>query len=79
MDNNMARHCSVAVIDDRAFIFYHVEPWRQYDLEQLKGKDRVPIFKQPLKHRRSVLQIAELKLEDRKLVCDRDERIVLKK
>ncbi|WP_170110373.1 sulfatase-like hydrolase/transferase [Flavilitoribacter nigricans] len=77
LDNNMARHCSVAVVDDRAFIFYHVEPWRRYDLEQQKGPERVPIFKQPLKNRRSVLQVAELKIENGKLVCDRDQRIKL--
>lgn len=74
LDNNMARHCSVALVDDRAFIFYHVEPWRRYDLEQKKGKDRIRIFDQPLKNRRSVLQVAELKIEDERLVCDRDQR-----
>lgn len=77
LDNNMARHCSVAVVDERAFIFYHVEPWRRYDLEQKKGNERVPIFEQPLKNRRSVLQIAELKIEEGKLVCNRDQLIKL--
>jgi hypothetical protein len=76
-DNNMARHCSVALVEDRAFIFYHVEPWRRYDLEQKKGKERVRIFQQPLKNRRSVLQVAELKIKDGKLSCDRDQRINL--
>ncbi|MEM9830914.1 MAG: family 43 glycosylhydrolase [Bacteroidota bacterium] len=77
MDSTMARHCSVAVIDDQAFIVYHVEPWRRYDLEDKKGRNRIPIFKQPLKNRRSVLQIAELKIENGKLVCDRNEKIIL--
>ncbi|MCB0628939.1 MAG: hypothetical protein KDD15_04390 [Lewinella sp.] len=77
LDNNMARHCSVALVGDRAFIFYHVEPWRRYDLEQKKGKERVRIFQQPLKNRRSVLQIAELKIVDGKLICDRDQLIEL--
>lgn len=78
LDNNMARHCSVTLVDDRAFIFYHVEPWRRYDLEQKKGEERVPIFRQPLKNRRSVLQMAELKIVDGKLVCERDQRPDLK-
>jgi hypothetical protein len=66
-DTSMARHCSVAVVDGRAFIFYHVEPWRDY-----KGK---PIFKQPVKNRRSVIQMAELELVDGILTCDRNKEI----
>lgn len=76
-DTSMARHCSVAVLNDRAFIIYHVEPWRRYDLEKTKGNQRVPIFKQPLQNRRSVLQIAELKLQNGKIVCNRNEEIKL--
>ncbi len=77
LDNSMARHCSVAVFHNRAFIFYHVEPWRRYDLEQKKGKEQVRIFDQPLRNRRSVLQMAELKLVDGRLTCDRDEKVTL--
>ncbi len=69
-DGNLARHCSVAVIEDRAFIFYHVEPWRQYE-------SKTPIFKQPLRNRRAVLQMAELKIVDGQLTCDRDQKLVL--
>nr|WP_319480191.1 hypothetical protein [uncultured Draconibacterium sp.] len=54
LDNSMARHCSVSVKDGRAFIFYHLEPWRRYDLEKKKGDERVRIFDQPLKNRESV-------------------------
>lgn len=75
LDNNMARHCSVIVKDDRAFIFYHVEPWRDYAAEKKKGNQRVPIFKQPLQNRQSVLQMAELLYVDGKLVCDRDRKV----
>ena len=64
-DNSMARHCSVAVKDGRAFLFYHVEPWRDYEGE--------PIFRQPLENRRSVLQMAELELTDGCIYCDRDK------
>ncbi|WP_215224761.1 family 43 glycosylhydrolase [Echinicola shivajiensis] len=68
-DNTRARHPSVTVIGDRAFIFYHVEPWREY-----KGQ---PATKQPLPNRRSALQMAELKIENGDLVCDRDLEIKL--
>jgi len=73
LDNTMARHCSVIVKGDRAFIFYHVEPWREYENEK-KG---LPIFKQPIKNKQSVLQMAELELVNNKLVCVRDKKVVL--
>lgn len=71
LDNSMARHPSVAVINNRAFIFYHVEPWRIYDE---KGS---PIYKQPFENRRAVLQVAELEIIDGKLHCDRNKKIEL--
>jgi predicted GH43/DUF377 family glycosyl hydrolase len=77
LDNSMARHCSVAVKDGRAFIFYHVEPWRRYDLENKKGEDKVRIFDQPLKNRESVLQMAELKVVNSTIYCDRNEKVKL--
>ncbi|MEL6695927.1 MAG: family 43 glycosylhydrolase [Bacteroidota bacterium] len=64
MDNSRARHCSVAIIKGRAFIFYHVEPFRLYN-----GKS---VAKQPVMNRRSVLQVAELKMEEGKIICDRN-------
>lgn len=68
-DHSRARHCSVAVIGERAFIFYHVEPWREYG--------EISISKQPVMNRRSVLQAAELKMEKGKLVCDRNAIVLL--
>lgn len=52
LDNNAARHCCVAVLGERAYIFYHVEPWRDYE--------GIRIFNQPIENRRAVLQMAEL-------------------
>ncbi len=75
LDKSMARHCSVAIVGDRAFIFYHVEPWRRYDLEKKKGRGRTRIFDQPLKNRESVLQMAELELENGKITCNRNKKI----
>lgn len=77
LDNSMARHCSVVLKDGRAFIFYHVEPWRRYDLEKKNGKERVPIFKQPVENRRSVLQMAELEIQNGRIICNRNKEIIL--
>ena len=77
LDNTMARHCSVCVKDGRAFIFYHVEPWRRYSLEKKTGEERVPIFKQSLKNRESVLQMAELEFADGEIECNRDKTVFI--
>jgi hypothetical protein len=66
-DNSLARHCSVLIKDDRAFIVYHVEPWRDYN--------GINITKQPIENKRAVLQMAELKLKDGKIICIRNELI----
>ncbi|KPL15702.1 MAG: hypothetical protein AMS26_06910 [Bacteroides sp. SM23_62] len=66
-DNSRGRHCSVAVLGDRAFIFYHVEYNRQYD-----GPS---IYNQSFENRKSVIQMAELELVDGQLVCNRDKEI----
>lgn len=68
LDNSRARHCSVAVLNDRAFIFYHVEPWRVYD-------NAPSIAKQPIANRRAVLQMAELTIKNSRLTCDRNKPI----
>jgi hypothetical protein len=69
LDNSRARHCSVVVKNNRAFIIYHVEPWREYDEPGRKAKS---IYKQAIANRKSVLQMAELKYIDGKIVCDRN-------
>lgn len=70
MDTARARHGSVLIKDNRAFLFYHVEYKRDYDGQ--------PIFKQPLENRKSAIQMAELKIVDGKLVCDRNEPLHFK-
>lgn len=70
LDGSMGRHCSVAVVGERAFIAYHVEPWRDYTT----GKSSIY---QPEKNRRAVLQMAEFKIVNGELVCDRDAPILL--
>jgi len=67
LDDTRARHASVAVVDGRAFIFYHVEPWRDYS--------RAP-YKQKPKNRRSALQMAELKIQNGKIAVERQQVIL---
>jgi len=68
-DATLARHPSVAVIKDRAFIFYHTEPNRPYPTPP--AEMRTP-------HQKiSFLQMAELKLKDGRLTCDRDAAVRL--
>jgi len=43
----------------------------------MKREERKPIFKQELKNRESVLQMAELEFKNGKLVCDRNKTIVI--
>jgi len=68
LDNSMGRHCSVEIVDDRAFIVYHVEPWREYF-------SSTPIYRQPFKNRETALQMAELKYKDGEITCDRNAQI----
>ncbi len=64
-DTTNAKHASVKVINDRAFIFYHVEPYADLK-ENLPG----PKFL-------CYLQMAELKIKNNMLECDRNEVVVL--
>lgn len=64
-------HCDVVVQGDRAYVFYFTHPGRRPGVS--KG-DKV-------EQRRSSIQVAELKIEDGVVTCDRDEPcyIALKK
>ena len=61
-DRSKGQHADVVVSGDRAFIFYFTHQG---------GKDAAP--GDPYADRRSVIQVAELKCEDGRLTCDRDE------
>ncbi|MEM7473527.1 MAG: sulfatase-like hydrolase/transferase [Planctomycetota bacterium] len=68
-DTTLARHPSVAIVGERAFIFYHTEPNRPYPS---------PPAEQRTPHQKiSFLQMAELKIQDGQLTCDRDAQIDL--
>jgi hypothetical protein len=68
-DATLARHPSVAVHGDRAFIFYHTEPNRPYPTP--------PAEQRTIQQKISYLQMAELKIENGKLACDRNADIGL--
>ncbi len=64
----IARHPSVSVLGDRAFLFYHVEPFRNYD---------IPYPEVAPKNKKIFLQITELNYGNGKPFTDRSKRIVL--
>ena len=66
-DATLARHPSVAVVDGRAFIFYHTEPNRPYPSP--------PPEQRTVAQKISFLQMAELKVHNGVLVSDRNAAI----
>ncbi len=69
MDATMARHPSVLVTTGRALLFYHCEPNRVY------GRGAPGPEQRTVEQKKSVLQVAELKLIDGKLEASRDLRL----
>ncbi|MEM7315447.1 MAG: sulfatase-like hydrolase/transferase, partial [Planctomycetota bacterium] len=67
-DTTRARHPSVSVMGDRAYIFYHVEPNRPYPSP--------PAEKRRVEQKLSYLQVAELKVVGNRLTCDRNQAVV---
>jgi len=71
LDQARGRHPSVAVVQGRAFIVYHVEPFRPYP-------KMVPMPRLPPNMKRVVIQIAELELDSSgKVTCNRNRPAVL--
>lgn len=67
-DYSNGKHASVKVINDRAFIFYHVEPFAK-EIQQPFPGNKFTCY----------LQMAELLLDGNKLKCDRNKAIKLPK
>ncbi|MEM6689496.1 MAG: sulfatase-like hydrolase/transferase, partial [Planctomycetota bacterium] len=67
-DTTRARHPSVAVVDGKAYIFYHVEPNRPYP--------NPPAEERTVEQKISFLQIAELTTDGDQLACDRNEPVI---
>jgi hypothetical protein len=66
-DQTNGKHPSVAIINDRAFIFYHIEPYA--DLKETFPGQKFLCY----------LQMAEFKIENNKITCDRNNSIILPK
>lgn len=64
-DQTNGKHPSVAIVNDRAFIFYHIEPFANL-AETFPGQKFL-----------CYLQMAELKIENNKITCDRNKAIYL--
>lgn len=67
-DNTRARHPSVLIKDNRAFIVYHVQPFLGYNPGTHEAGDEIY-------QKISFLQMAELNCENGKLTCNRDKTI----
>jgi len=68
LDISRGRHPSAITVSNRAFIFYHVEPYRPYPPLH---RDLPPAEKS-IKQKICVIHCAELIYEDSKLSCDRN-------
>jgi hypothetical protein len=68
LDITRGRHPSMAVVGDRAFIFYHVEPYRPYPPKEQNLNPAEKTIRQKI----CVLQVAELLYEKGRLSCDRN-------
>lgn len=66
-DHAIGGHCDVVVNDGKAYVIYFTHPGR--------GRDH-PAPKTSFDFRRSVLQLAELNLNDGQVECDRDRPVV---
>ena len=65
-DGTIAAHADVLVHKERAYIFYFTHP------EVSREERSNPDFVWEYRHRRTSLQVAELKVDGEQLVCDRD-------
>jgi len=68
-DQAIGGHCDVVVNNNCAFVFYFTHPGRRKDKPAAKGS---------FDDKRSVIQLAELKLVNGEIVCDRDEPVNIK-
>jgi len=64
-DGTIGGHGDVLVYKDRAYVFYFTHP-------EVSPELRRTDFEWEYRHRRTSLQVAELKLENGSIVCDRD-------
>ncbi len=68
-DQAIGGHCDVVVNNGRAFVYYFTHPGRSKANPAPRGS---------YDDKRSVIQLAELKYVNGEIVCDRDEKVILK-
>ena len=68
-DAAIGGHCDVVVNKGKAFIYYFTHPGR---------RKNNPAAKNSFEHKRSVIQLAELKYVNNEIVCNRDEPVIYK-
>jgi len=68
-DTPSGAHADVVVVKDKAYIFYFTHPGRKTHMDSPMEPNGVV----PYNLRRSSIQVAELKVNENKLVCNRDE------
>ena len=67
-DIDQGRHADVKVVNGKMYIFYFTHPGRVYPDEKAEDPDR-----NRRRYRRSSLQVAELELENGKMICNRNK------
>ena len=73
MDTGFAHHADVVVKDDKAYIFYFCHPYAGENPEDLTEEEKAKLTDRD--RNKAVVQVAELKVEDKKLVCDRNAKV----
>ena len=68
-DTPSGAHADVVVVNDKAYIFYFTHPGRKTHKDCPMESNGVV----PYNLRRSSIQVAELKVIENKMVCNRDE------
>ena len=73
MDTGFAHHADVVVKDGKAYIFYFCHPYAGENPEDLTEEEKAKLTDRD--RNKAVVQVAELKVKDQKLVCDRNEKV----
>ena len=73
MDTGFAHHADVVVKDGKAYIFYFCHPYAGENPEDLTEEEKAKLTDRD--RNKAVVQVAELKVKDKKLVCDRNVKV----
>ena len=73
MDTGMGHHADILVKDGRAFIFSFCHPYAGENKDDFTEEERSHFTERD--RNKAVVQVAELKVQDGNLVCDRNENV----